>query len=182
MAVSLVSLSAVHAGTIPTAALDMSGVRHEADSSSPGRRLHSRAGAAFEASESLPEIPAQVDNNTVDINTVSTGSVDINTASVEELAEGLPGIGPAKAQRIIDWREANGAFQSIEQLLEVSGIGPMTLENMRPYVRIGEIVSKSSDLRGRSKEEDAATIAMRNVIHRAVQDRSDALRLAHPIR
>lgn len=55
--------------------------------------------------------------------------VNINTAGVEEL-DGLPGIGPVLAQRIVDWREENGAFSAPEDLLQVEGIGRATLENL----------------------------------------------------
>jgi competence protein ComEA len=51
--------------------------------------------------------------------------VDLNTASLEQL-DGLPGVGPVLAQRIVDWRTAHGRFASVDQLREVSGIGPTT--------------------------------------------------------
>ncbi|GAA1812050.1 hypothetical protein GCM10009749_21520 [Agromyces neolithicus] len=54
--------------------------------------------------------------------TVADGLVHLNTADVAEF-DTLPRIGPALAQRIIDWREANGPFTSAEQLLDVAGIG-----------------------------------------------------------
>ncbi len=59
--------------------------------------------------------------------------IDVNTASEEDL-ELIPGIGPAMAQRIIAWREQNGPFERIEDLLNVRGIGLKTLEKLRPYV------------------------------------------------
>ncbi|MFD1200725.1 ComEA family DNA-binding protein [Leucobacter albus] len=61
------------------------------------------------------------------------GLVNVNTGGVDQLTQ-LPGIGPALAQRIIDWRESNGAFGSVDQLLEVSGIGQKTLEKFRDRV------------------------------------------------
>ncbi len=62
-------------------------------------------------------------------------SVDINTATQPEL-ETLPGIGPVTAQSILDWRAQNGAFTSVDQLLDVSGIGDATLADIAPYVHV----------------------------------------------
>ena len=59
--------------------------------------------------------------------------VNINTAGVSEL-DGLPGIGPVLAQRIVDWRTENGPFQTAEDLLQVEGIGPATLENLQSCI------------------------------------------------
>jgi len=63
------------------------------------------------------------------------GVVDLNTADLATL-DTLPGVGPAIAQRILDWREAHGPFHSVDELLEVSGIGPATLERLRDRVRV----------------------------------------------
>lgn len=60
-------------------------------------------------------------------------SVNLNAASADELAE-LPGIGEVLAGRIIAWREKNGPFARIDQVMAVSGIGPATYERIRPYV------------------------------------------------
>ncbi|PYG01598.1 competence protein ComEA [Georgenia satyanarayanai] len=63
------------------------------------------------------------------------GVVDLNSADLADL-DTLPGVGPAIAQRILEWREANGPFHSVEELLEVSGIGPATLDKLRERVRV----------------------------------------------
>ncbi len=61
--------------------------------------------------------------------------IDLNTATAGAL-EGLPGVGPVIAARIIDWRTANGAFRSVEELGEVSGIGDAVLAQVRGLVRV----------------------------------------------
>lgn len=62
--------------------------------------------------------------------------IDLNTADAYDL-DRLPGIGPAKAEAILAYREEHGPFQSVDDLLAVSGIGEVTLENLRPYVAAG---------------------------------------------
>ncbi|MFN0012089.1 MAG: ComEA family DNA-binding protein [Phycisphaerales bacterium] len=66
-----------------------------------------------------------------------TSRIDLNAASRVEL-ESLPGIGPALAGRIIESREQFGPFATVESLTRVKGIGPKTLDRLRPLVRVGE--------------------------------------------
>ena len=61
--------------------------------------------------------------------------VDVNSATLEQL-ETLPGVGPVLGQNILDYRSANGPFSSVDQLDEVSGIGPATLADLRPLVSV----------------------------------------------
>ncbi|MDF7667283.1 helix-hairpin-helix domain-containing protein [Orbaceae bacterium ESL0727] len=58
----------------------------------------------------------------------SVAQININTASVDELAKSLKGIGLSKAQKIVEYREKFGPFASVEQLKEVSGIGQSILD------------------------------------------------------
>ena len=61
--------------------------------------------------------------------------VHINSATLEVL-ESLKGIGAVKAQAILDYRRENGDFLSPEELLQVDGIGPATLEDILPYITV----------------------------------------------
>ncbi len=61
--------------------------------------------------------------------------VDLNGATLEAL-DGLPGIGPVLAQRVLDWRTAHGRFSAVDELGEVSGIGEATLSDLRPLVTL----------------------------------------------
>jgi competence protein ComEA len=65
----------------------------------------------------------------------SAGLVNVNTAAAEEL-ETLPGIGEVLAATIIQYREEHGPFTSVDQLLDVSGIGEVTLEEIRDLVTV----------------------------------------------
>lgn len=61
-------------------------------------------------------------------------TVNINAAGTTELAQ-LPGLGPTTAERIVAYRKENGPFASHDDLLAVNGIGPVTLESLRPFLR-----------------------------------------------
>jgi competence protein ComEA len=65
----------------------------------------------------------------------ATGPLDLNAASAEEL-EALPGVGPSIAAAIVEHRERHGPFRSVEDLLDVPGIGPARLEELRDLVTV----------------------------------------------
>jgi competence protein ComEA len=62
-----------------------------------------------------------------------SATVSLGTATAEQLDE-LPGIGPVTAQKIIDWRQAHGAFRSVDELDDIPGIGPARVEQLRALV------------------------------------------------
>jgi competence protein ComEA len=64
-----------------------------------------------------------------------SGKININSATAAEL-DSLSGIGPTKAQAIIDYRNQNGPFQTVDDLLNVPGIGPKTLETIRDQITV----------------------------------------------
>jgi len=66
------------------------------------------------------------------------GPVDINTADAETLARELKGIGPARAEAIVAWREANGPFRTPEDIVLVQGIGARVLEDNRELLTVGK--------------------------------------------
>lgn len=63
------------------------------------------------------------------------GKIDLNTATLEQL-DTLPGVGPATAQAILDFRKRHGRFRSVSQLLEIRGIGESKLAQIRSRVRV----------------------------------------------
>ncbi|HEB98652.1 MAG TPA: helix-hairpin-helix domain-containing protein [Thiotrichales bacterium] len=71
------------------------------------------------------------------------GGVDINTASAEELAEALQGVGPSKAEAIVAYRKQNGPFRSVDELVEVKGIGEATIEANRDRLTASEMLPSS---------------------------------------
>jgi len=83
-----------------------------------------------------------IDSSQIDIPSIlgredsSTGKVNINTATIDEL-EGLPGIGPTAARMIIEYRQSHGFFTSIDDIQKVEGIGPVTYEKIRNLISIG---------------------------------------------
>ena len=64
--------------------------------------------------------------------------VNINMASAEEIADGLDGIGISKAQAIIEYRNLSGSFRTVDELVNVKGIGPKIVEKNREYVLLND--------------------------------------------
>ena len=73
----------------------------------------------------------------------SLAAVNINTASSAEL-EALPGIGPAKAKAIVEYRQKNGAFKSVEELKNVKGIGDAVLNKLKAEATVSPAAPKAA--------------------------------------
>lgn len=92
-----------------------------------------RQGDDVASSVSMPEGKASPASPAAPV--AAAGQISINSASAAQLEE-LPGVGPAIAGRIVEYRQANGGFKSIDEIERVKGIGPKKLESMRPYLRL----------------------------------------------
>jgi competence protein ComEA len=64
--------------------------------------------------------------------------VNVNTASAEQIAENLKGIGLSKAQAIVAYREANGSFLHVDELVNVKGIGIRTVDQNREFILLND--------------------------------------------
>jgi len=71
----------------------------------------------------------------------ATAPVNLNTATVEQLST-IPGVGPKMAERIIDYRQKNGGFKKLEDLMNVSGVGEKSFLKMKPLITVGTPSSK----------------------------------------
>jgi competence protein ComEA len=69
--------------------------------------------------------------------TAAPAIVNLNTATSSQIAT-LPGVGEAAAKRIIEYREKNGGFKKIEELMNVKGIGEKSFLKLKPLVTVGE--------------------------------------------
>lgn len=83
------------------------------------------------ARSAAPVTPAPTPVTAAPASVSSTPKVNLNTADVNALSDGLSGIGPAKAAAIVEYRKLHGSFKSVDELLEVKGIGVATLEKNR---------------------------------------------------
>ena len=86
---------------------------------------------------SLPAAPAAQGKAAAAAKDATAVVVNLNTASPAQI-EGLPGIGASTARRIIEYREKNGGFKKIEELMNVKGIGEKSFLKLKPLVTVGE--------------------------------------------
>lgn len=123
------------------------GLREDADVSqinlaarlADGQRLAIPTGptaVAAEVTQSPTAAPPGQRGTQMPVTAAPVGPVNINTASIEEL-KALPGIGDVLAGRIVDYRQTNGPFRTIDQLGEIKGISPKLVETLRPLVTVG---------------------------------------------
>ncbi len=92
-------------------------------SSAPPAGIMSRPSTTHMSGSSSPSTP------------LAPGSISLNRATLADL-DRLPGVGPSTAQKILEFRAQAGGFKSIEQLMDVKGIGPKKFEKMRPYLSL----------------------------------------------
>jgi competence protein ComEA len=83
-------------------------------------------------------------------------AVNLNSATKDELVA-LPGIGPAKAQAILDYRKANGPFKSVEELKDVKGIGAKRFEKLKPELTVGPAPVRTAAGPGRGEAKGGST-------------------------
>lgn len=88
-----------------------------------------------ETTKDEPRVTLSEEKPTVEEGSKEVSKVNINTASIEEL-EALPGVGEDLAKEIVGFREEHGEFEKLEDLVEIKGIGPKKLENLKQYLTV----------------------------------------------
>ena len=105
--------------------------RRTGENSAPG----SETGTAVQGIELARDGSESTDDNMVAPSILTPALINLNTASVAQLMD-LPNIGPARAQAIISLRDERGGFSSVDELDDVTGIGPAILDVLRPLVTV----------------------------------------------
>ncbi len=117
--------------TVPAMAEeDSSAVSVDDDTSSAASVDNDTSSAVPVNEDTLSAVSSAPSNSAVN----SSGLININTASAEELEENLPRVGNVIAARIIDYREFHGGFKSIDEIMEVSGIGDKIFEGIKDKI------------------------------------------------
>jgi competence protein ComEA len=91
--------------------------------------------ALFVVLFTLPTFTFASNMETTGTETVASALINVNLATVKQLA-GLPGIGKVTAERIVVFREANGPFATIDDLLKINGLGKKTLAKIRDQISV----------------------------------------------
>jgi competence protein ComEA len=94
-----------------------------------------RAAAPQPAAKSAAAKPATKSTPTASASSAPTAPVNVNSASVDELVR-LPGVGPARAQAIVEMRSKLGGFKKLEDLMRVKGIGRATFRKLEPLMKL----------------------------------------------
>ena len=94
-------------------------------------------GALYTArlSEGAPRVVYTISLEEIEDESQDPLRVDINTADIDEL-DALPEVGSSTAESIIQYRQTNGQFSSVEELEEIPGIGPETLQKIAPFATV----------------------------------------------
>lgn len=87
-------------------------------------------------SSALQSAASSLESGTVSVS-APAGKVNLNTATAQQMSDALAGIGPVIAKRIVEYREKNGKFRSVEEIKNVSGIGEKTFEKLKGHITVG---------------------------------------------
>jgi competence protein ComEA len=92
-------------------------------------------GIAVSAAAASAQNKATTPRAAATVTATATAPVNLNTATAEQLAT-IPGVGPRMAERIIDYRQKNGGFKKVEDLMNVSGVGEKSFLKMKPLITV----------------------------------------------
>jgi len=112
-------------------------------------------------------------NHSDDLPALNASKVNINAATPATLAAELKGIGPSKAAAIVSYREIHGAFATVDELVNVKGIGEKTVEKLRSKVIAGPY-KKPEAGESLAEQEAAARAAVQSVVKRSLEIRRAA--------